>query len=149
MKVAYGKDTPTSATDPDVGDAHQEIVRVRKVVAPGAYLVDSMPWLEYILWYGQDLKRGFKNSRRFYTRQLNRVKQRMVGIALVIFTSYLSRSTEEQHGRRPFFRHIYNRKSGFLWNNRDGAFLAGTLFTVGSTSVSLGVLFCCFRGHYD
>ena len=49
MKVAYGKDTPTSATDPDVQEAHQAIGRIREVLRPGAYLVDSFPWLKYII----------------------------------------------------------------------------------------------------
>jgi len=43
MKVAYGKDTHTSATDPDVKKVRQAVDRVREVLRPGAYLVDSIP----------------------------------------------------------------------------------------------------------
>jgi len=84
MKVAYGKDTPTSATDPDVKEVHQAIDRIREVLRPGAYLVDSFPWLKYIPWYGQELKRQFESSKQLHTRQLNRVKQQLVSIGLLI-----------------------------------------------------------------
>ncbi|OJA12554.1 hypothetical protein AZE42_10858, partial [Rhizopogon vesiculosus] len=77
MKFPYGKDEPTSATDPDVIEARQCIERLIIAMRPGAYLVDSIPWLKYLPWYGQELKRGFESSRRLYIRQLNRVKQQI------------------------------------------------------------------------
>jgi hypothetical protein len=83
MKVAYGKDTPTSATDSDVKEAHQSVDRVREVLRPGAYLVNSIPWLKYIPWYGQELKRQFESNKQLYARQLNRVKQQIVSIGLL------------------------------------------------------------------
>ncbi|KAG0696752.1 cytochrome P450 [Suillus ampliporus] len=49
-KVAYGKSTLTSATDPEVKE------------------------LKYLAWYGKDLRREFETNRRLYTNQLNRVK---------------------------------------------------------------------------
>jgi hypothetical protein len=87
MKVAYGTTTPTSATDPLVGEMHQLMKLVSKVVRPDAYyLVDSIPWLKHIPWYGRELKRGFQRSRRLHVGQLNRVKEQMVCIALPTFT---------------------------------------------------------------
>jgi len=85
MKVAYGKNTPTSATDPDVKKVRQFVDIARVVMRPGAYLVDSFPWLKYIPWYGQELKRGFEIGRQLHTHQLNRVKQQIVSIGLLIF----------------------------------------------------------------
>jgi len=84
MKVAYGKDTPTSATDQDVKKVRHAVDRVREVLRPGAYLVDLIPWLKYIPWYGQELKRQFESSKQLHTRQLNRVKQQIVSIGLLI-----------------------------------------------------------------
>jgi hypothetical protein len=85
MKVAYGKNTPTSATDPEVGQTRQGMNMVRKVLRPDAYLVDSVPWLKYLPWYGQELKQAFERSRRLHTSQLNRVKEQIVSIASLIF----------------------------------------------------------------
>jgi len=84
MKVAYGKDTPTSATDPDVQKVLQTVDILREVLRPGAYLVDSFPWLKYIPWYGQELRRQFESNKQLHTRQLNRVKQQLVSIGLLI-----------------------------------------------------------------
>jgi hypothetical protein len=85
MKVAFGKNTPTSATDPEVGQIRQLAEIGRKTLRPDAYLVESIPWLKYLPWYGQELKHTFERSRRLYTSQLNRVKEQIVSIASLIF----------------------------------------------------------------
>ena len=80
----------------------------RTVLGYATYLVESIPWLKYLPWYGQELKRGYESSKRIHTSQLNRVKQQMVRIALplTIFLYCLNRSAEEQCGFRPFIREI-------------------------------------------
>lgn len=85
MTVAYGKITPTSAKDEEVKYVRQRFVALAKAMRPGAYLVDSIPWLRYLPWYGQDLKQEFKTINRFYTDQLNLVKQQIVRNVLPIF----------------------------------------------------------------
>lgn len=85
MTVAYGKITPTSAKDEEVKYVRQRFVALAKAMRPGAYLVDSIPWLRYLPWYGQDLKQEFKAINRFYTDQLNLVKQQIVRNVLPIF----------------------------------------------------------------
>ncbi|OJA08123.1 hypothetical protein AZE42_08433 [Rhizopogon vesiculosus] len=77
MKVAYGKNTPTAATDPEVIEVRQVMEILQTVLGSGTYLVDSIPWLKYLPWYGQELKHGYEISKRIHTSQLNRVKQRM------------------------------------------------------------------------
>jgi len=56
------------------------------VVLPGAYLADSIPWLQYIPWYGRVLKDEFSKSKQLYMKQLKRVRQQIVCIALPIST---------------------------------------------------------------
>lgn len=58
----------------------------RKVISPGAYLVDAIPWLKYFPWYGRELRGEFEKRLRRYTKQLDRVKQQIVCIALPVFT---------------------------------------------------------------
>ncbi|KAG1737540.1 cytochrome P450 [Suillus paluster] len=77
MKVAYGKNTRTFAGDLELKDARQRIEELGKSQRPGAYLVDSIPWLRYIPWYGKDLREGFERGRKIYTAQLNRVKHQL------------------------------------------------------------------------
>jgi hypothetical protein len=86
MKVAYGKTTPTSASDPEIGEARQVVRSVRTVLRHGNYLVNSIPWLKYLPWYAPELKDQFERTTRLHTNQLNRVKLHMVCLALPILT---------------------------------------------------------------
>ncbi|KAG1726484.1 cytochrome P450 [Suillus lakei] len=45
-KVAYGK----NADDSEVEGGRQFLLTLFKVVVPGAYLVDTIPWLKYLPW---------------------------------------------------------------------------------------------------
>jgi len=86
-KIAYGKNTPTNATDPVIKQVLQGNALLRRsIVRPGAYLVDSIPWLKYIPWYGRELKRVFQKNKRLHLSQLNRVRQQMVSISLSMLT---------------------------------------------------------------
>ncbi|KAG0692632.1 cytochrome P450 [Suillus ampliporus] len=77
MKVAYGKNKSTSATDPEVIEINQLIRMSIVILRPGAYLVDTIPWLKYLPWYGRDLKRGFERGKQLDVDHLNRVKEQM------------------------------------------------------------------------
>lgn len=84
MKIAYGKTTPTSATDPEVQGVRQFLSAFGIALRPGAYLADSIPCLQYLPWYGRELKLEFERGKRIFTNQLNNVKQQMVRIILPI-----------------------------------------------------------------
>ncbi|KAG2137440.1 cytochrome P450 [Suillus bovinus] len=77
LKVAYGKNTPTSATDPEVREIRQFMNVFTTIVRPGTYWVDTIPWLRYLPWYGRELKRGFENSQKVYSSHMNRLKQEL------------------------------------------------------------------------
>jgi len=95
MKIAYGKNTPTSATDPEVIEMHRMVRMITGILRPGAYLVESLPWLKCLPWYGRDLKLGFERAKKFHLDQLNRVREKMVCVSIRILTSCLTRSTAE------------------------------------------------------
>ncbi|KAJ8584907.1 cytochrome P450 [Rhizopogon salebrosus TDB-379] len=124
MKVAYGKNTPTSATDPEVLQIRQIIRVVRTVVIPGTYMVDTIPWLRYFPWYGQGLKQEFEKSKQLYTNQLNRVKQQMQGDVDVgpSFTRYMLEN-DHLHGLTEI----------------EMAFLAGAFFGAGFETTSSAI----------
>ncbi|KAG1890767.1 cytochrome P450 [Suillus subluteus] len=125
MKVTYGKTTPTSATDPEVREAYQILERFRSILRPGAYLVESIPWLKYLPWYAPELKDQFKRNRRLYTNQLNRVKLHM----------------QSNVDTGPSFSK-YILENGHLYGltEIEMAFLAGALFGAGTetTAVAIG-----------
>ncbi|KAG2342045.1 cytochrome P450 [Suillus weaverae] len=123
MKVAYGTTTPTSATDPLVREMHQLMKVVSKVVRPDAYyLVDSIPWLKHIPWYGQELKRAHQRSKRLHIGQLNRVKEQMQSNVDIgpSFTRYMLENSD-LHGL----------------TEDETAFLSAAFFGAGSDTTTL------------
>ena len=78
MKIAYGKNTPTAATDPEVIETLRGVALVRKTLRSSPHLVEWIPWLKYIPWYGKELKAAYERRVRLNAGFLNRVKQEMV-----------------------------------------------------------------------
>lgn len=123
-KVAYGKTTPTSATDPDAILVRENFQILRKTLRPGAYLVDMIPWLKYLPWYAQDLKQGFERNRQLNTDQLNRVKQQIQSNVDVgpSFVRYMLENVQ-LHGL----------------TEMEMAFLAGSFYAAGFDTTTLAI----------
>ncbi|OAX37092.1 cytochrome P450 [Rhizopogon vinicolor AM-OR11-026] len=122
-KVAYGKNTPTAATDPEVVEVRRITAMARTVMGSGTYLVESIPWLKYLPWYGRELKREYENIKRLNTSQLNNVKQQMSNVDVgPSFAKYL----------------LENRHCHGL-TELEMASLAGAFFSGGSDTVSVAI----------
>ncbi|KAG1862838.1 cytochrome P450 [Suillus subalutaceus] len=124
MKIAYGKNTLTSATDPEVIEMHQIVRMATGIMRPGAYLVESIPWLKHLPWYGRDLKLGFERSKKLNLDQLNRVKEQMHSDVDIgpSFTKYM----------------LENSQSYGLAET-EMAFLGGAFFGAGSDTTSMSI----------
>ncbi|KAG0695266.1 cytochrome P450 [Suillus ampliporus] len=124
MKVAYGKNTPTSATDPEVIELN-EISRISgEAIRPGAYLVDTIPWLKYLPWYGRDLKQGFKRIKKLDDGSLNRVKEQMKSNADI---------------GPSFAKHMLESNDMYGLSDDEMACLVGAFFGAGSTATSAAI----------
>jgi len=121
MKVAYGKNIPTSATDTEIFEVDQIMKTSRTVQRPDVYLVDSIPWLKYIPWYVRDLKLNFEKAKKLHTGDLNHVKEQMLKNEDIgpSFTKYMLENN-----------HLY----GFA--ELEIAFLAGSFLKAGSHTTS-------------
>ncbi|KAG1719654.1 cytochrome P450 [Suillus lakei] len=124
MKITYGKTTPTAATDPEVREIHHLFESFRIALRPGAYLVDSIPWLKYLPWYCRDLKQQFERTRELYINQLNRVKQQIQS-NVDVGTSFAKYMLENDH--------LYHL------TEIEKAFLGGALFGAGSDSTAVAI----------
>ncbi|KAG1875735.1 cytochrome P450 [Suillus subluteus] len=124
MKVAYGKNTPTSATDPEVVSLFQTSGMFNKMMRPGAYLVDSIPWLKYLPWYGRDLKLGFESRKKLHTGHMERVKEQM--------------QSNKDIGPS-FMKHMLENSQSYDLTETEMAFLGGALFGAGSVSTSASI----------
>ncbi|EIW74037.1 cytochrome P450 [Coniophora puteana RWD-64-598 SS2] len=123
LQVAYGKMSPTSASDPDVQAVHRSLDRIRIALQPNAYLVDSYPFLKYLPWYGTALKKGYDVDSALYMRQLATVREHIKSNdAGPSFSRFLLETTDE-----------------YKMNEKEMAYLAGSFFTAGSDTTSLAV----------
>ncbi|KAG1738956.1 cytochrome P450 [Suillus lakei] len=116
MQIAYGKTTPTSATDPEVRRATEFTNKVRAASHPGAYLVESIPWLKYLPWYARELRDGCRESRELFTEQLGRVKQEL----------------ESGDASPSFARYLLENDSLNGLSELEMTYLAGAIFAAGS-----------------
>ncbi|KAG1736247.1 cytochrome P450 [Suillus lakei] len=123
MKVAYGKNTPTSATDPEVVEMRQIVGMVAGILRPGAYLVDSIPWLKYLPWYGRDLKLGFERGKKLNTGHLERVKEQM---------------SNEDIGPS-FMKYMLENSQSYGLTETEMASLGGAFFGAGSDTTSMSI----------
>ncbi|KAG2050656.1 cytochrome P450 [Suillus hirtellus] len=126
MKVAYGKTTPTSATDPDVVALRRRIWFSQRAMLmyPGTYLVNAIPWLKYLPWYARDLKQEFEREKKLNIGRLDLVKEKMqkdvdIGPS---FTRYMLEND-----------HLYGL------TETEMAFLSGTFFAAGSSTTFLAI----------
>ncbi|KAG2067036.1 cytochrome P450 [Suillus decipiens] len=124
MKLAYGKTTQTSATDPEIREVCQLIARFRTVLRHGNYLVDSIPWLKYLPWYAPELRDEFERASRLYTGQLNRVRQQLQSNKDIgpSFSKYMLEN-----------EHLYGL------TEMEMAYLAGGLFGAGSHTTAIAI----------
>lgn len=108
-------------------------------LSPGAYLVDSLPWLKYLPWYGRELRRGFIEDHTLYHRQLDAVKLQMVctfQFGAVVDDGPLARCSQNDPYSGPSFaKFLLAREIDFGLDETEMAFLAGAMFSAGSDTV--------------
>ncbi|KAG2063856.1 cytochrome P450 [Suillus decipiens] len=124
MKIAYGKTTLTSATDPEIREVRQLVGRFRTVSRHGYYLVDSIPWLKYLPWYAPELRDDFKRSKRLYTDQLNRVRQQI--------------RNNEDIGPS-FSKYILENEDLYGLTEIETAYLCGVFFSAGTETTAVAI----------
>ena len=83
MSVTYGKITPTSYSDPEVLQINKGTARLGQALRPGAFLVDSYPFLKHIPLLYSKLRKWHQEEIDLYRSQVNNVKRRMVGFRFI------------------------------------------------------------------
>ncbi|KAG2137960.1 cytochrome P450 [Suillus clintonianus] len=121
VKMTYGETTPASTIDIEVKEIRQFIETFRLALIPGNYLVDSFPWLKYLPGYGRNLKREFEKTKKLYTIQLDRVKQRIKN-NVEVGPSFVKYMLENGH--------LYGL------SEIEMTFLAGAFFGAGSDTIA-------------
>lgn len=85
MSVTYGKTTPTSYSDPEVQQINKGTARLGDTLRPGAYLIESYPWLRYVPGMTSKLEMWHEEEINLYRGQVEAVKQQLVRSMGIIF----------------------------------------------------------------
>lgn len=113
---------------------------------PGAYLVDSFPWLKYLPWYGRELHQGFIEDHNLFRRQLDTVKQHMVRFPhpgpVVNSDPSKCYSQNDPDSGPSFVKFLLSRETDFGLDETEMAFLAGALFSAGVDTVRRSISSC-------
>lgn len=84
MHVVYGKETPTTLEDPYLVRLQKMVPRIQGAMAPGAYLCDRYPILQYIPFYGRELKQWAQEEYAIINGQFTLVKKQVVRTLLLL-----------------------------------------------------------------
>ena len=98
--MAYGKQAPTSYSDPEVRKVNQCLARLGKTMVPGTYLVDSYPIMQYIPGYLSELQKYHEEELALFESQLEGVREKMVhppSRSVLIVNSNMKLSEMEPH----------------------------------------------------
>jgi hypothetical protein len=112
--MTYGKSTPTANTDPEVVGMKRVVERFGIVMQPGAFLVDRIPILRYVPWYGRQLKAWFREEYELVLGQMERVKKEIVTRISIVVCFVVLTSLSGKWCRWAVF-HTYT--SGAAWTS--------------------------------
>ncbi|KAH9832506.1 cytochrome P450 [Rhodofomes roseus] len=126
ISMTYGKTTPTSYSDPEVQIVNRCLRRLGAALRPGAHLVDTYPFLQYIPGYTSQLRKYHQEELSFFRSQIANVK------------SQLARGEAESC----FAAHLLREQQNLQLSGDEVAYLAGAMFGAGSdtTASSLAIV---------
>ena len=79
LRVVYGKTAPVSLTqDPYLLHLKRMVPIVQGALLPGAYKVDYFPILQYVPWYGRQLKKWGEEEYQMLMGYMSQYKSQMV-----------------------------------------------------------------------
>ncbi|THH18294.1 hypothetical protein EW146_g2667 [Bondarzewia mesenterica] len=126
LSLTYGKPSPSHPADPDITLVNLCLLRFGLAVRPGAHIVEDMPWLKYLPFYGLTLRRYHREELNLFTRQLQGARSDMAaGKAAPSFSKYL-----------------LERQNELGLSDNETAYLAGSMFGAGSetTASAIGII---------
>lgn len=78
LSLTYGKPSPSKRLDPDIALVNQCLHRMGQSLRPGAHLVEDLPWLKYIPFYGSKLREYHREELALFRKQLQAVRDEIV-----------------------------------------------------------------------
>ncbi|KDQ65052.1 hypothetical protein JAAARDRAFT_146391, partial [Jaapia argillacea MUCL 33604] len=123
MSITYGKATPTSYSDPSVQKVNICAARLGSVLTPGAYFVESFPFLRYLPGYLDQLRQWHREELSLFRGQLDEVRKQMA----------------VNQARPCFAKYLLERQQEFELTDDELAYLAGSMFGAGSDTSAAAI----------
>lgn len=82
ITMTYGKTTPTSYSDPEVRCMHRCLRRLGAALRPGANIIDTYPFLQYIPGFTTQLRKGHQEELELFRGEVAKVKAKLVPLPL-------------------------------------------------------------------
>ncbi|THV05169.1 cytochrome P450 [Dendrothele bispora CBS 962.96] len=123
MALAYGK-VPQSYEDPEVQAVNRCLTRLGFTMRPGAWKVDTYPFLKYIPGYLKELKDGHQEELNLFKSQLQTVRDKM------------ARGEEVSQS---FGKYLIERQEELGLSDNETAYLAGSMFGAGSDTTASAI----------
>ncbi|KAI6142188.1 cytochrome P450 [Pisolithus tinctorius] len=123
LRVTYGKSTSTSNDDAEVIGVHTALGRFQRLMRPGAYLVDRVPILKHMPWYGREIEQWHRYEIKLFREQLARVQREM----------------ETTDCGPSFARTLLEHELDSMPRD-EMAYLAGSMYGAGSETSAVGLM---------
>ncbi|EPS94879.1 hypothetical protein FOMPIDRAFT_1054643 [Fomitopsis schrenkii] len=126
ITMTYGKTTPTSYSDPEVQCMHRCLRRLGAVLRPGAQLLDTYPFLQYIPGFTRQLRQGHQEELELFRGEVAKVKTKL----------------EQGEAQSCFTAQVLKEQESLQLSDDEVAYLAGAMFGAGSdtTASSLAIV---------
>lgn len=136
FRIGFGKWIETGE-EPEVKRIIQVNHNLERVASPGAYLVDSLPFLNML----PDALAPFKREgRRLHEEELSLFRQ---------LQDDVRRAVEKHSQVQSFTRTFIENKDSYQLSDDEGAYVVGTLFEAGSGTTAAAMMsFCLAMCHF-
>ncbi|KAK0468676.1 cytochrome P450 [Armillaria novae-zelandiae] len=121
LSLAYGRTGSVDANEPEIVAIGRSLKRVGSAVRPGAYTVDEYPFLQYLPFYGRELRSWHNDELSLYQRQIASVEDNMDTV------------------QSCFAKYLLENQAKLRLNHDELAYLAGTMFGAGSATTASAI----------
>lgn len=123
LSLTYGKPSPSHPEDPDIPLINRCLVRIGRAVRPGAHIVDDLPWLKSVPFYGKQLRGYHREELALFRRQMQTTRDDIAS----------------KKAPPSFGKYLVERQHELELEDNEAAYLAGSMFGAGSETTGSAI----------
>ncbi|KZP13150.1 cytochrome P450 [Athelia psychrophila] len=131
LTMAYGKTTPTHTSDPVVRQINLCLTRLGQVLLPGAWAVESYPWLRRVPGYLSVLQAWHGEELGLFREMVDNVRWDM--------RREQAGDAASEKSRNSFARYLLEHQTEFELSDDELAYVAGSMFGAGADTTAAAI----------